>query len=39
MVKKEQGKMPWSMPTLTELTDPDEVQVIRLAMPELEKAA
>jgi len=39
LAKKEQGKLPWSTPTLTELTDPDEVQVIRLAIAELEKAA
>jgi hypothetical protein len=29
--KEEQDKVPWSTPTLTEVTDPDEVQVIRLA--------
>jgi hypothetical protein len=39
LVKKEQGKMSWSTPTLTELTDADQVQVIRLAIAELEKAA
>ena len=33
------GELPWSTPTLTEVTDPDEVQVIRLAIAELEKAA
>ena len=31
--------MPWSTPMLTELTDADQVQVIRLAIAELEKAA
>ena len=39
LMKEEQDKLPWSTPTLTELTDPDEVQVIRLAIAELEKAA
>jgi len=39
LVKKEQGKMSWSTPTLTELTDADQVQLIRLAIAELEKAA
>ena len=33
------GNVPWSTPTLTEVTDADEVQVIRLAIAELEKAA
>ena len=39
LVKKEQGKVSWSTPMLTELTDADQVQVIRLAIAELEKAA
>ena len=39
LMKEEQDKLPWSTPTLTEVTDPDEVQVIRLAIAELEKAA
>ena len=38
-MKEERDRLPWSTPMLTEVTDPDEVQVIRLAIAELEKAA
>jgi len=39
LMREEQHKLTWSTPTLIDLTDPDEVQVIRLAIAELEKAA